>query len=352
MNIQKKINAFVKLGKILSFFKTDDSDKSDKNIINKAIKESYLHNTLFTEYNIKNAVNAISESLSENNILKWADKYLKRLSEINNPKTVGVVVPGNLPVVGFHDFFCVLISGNKFLGKLSSKDKYLLPAIADILIKTEPEFNDYIKWTEETLNSFDAIIATGSNNTSRYFKYYFDKYPNIIRRNRNGIAIITGKETEEELEALGKDIFLYFGLGCRNVSKLFVPQAYNFDLFFKSIEKYKYVDEHYKYYNNYRYNKTIYIMNKIKFFDNGFLLLKEDISIVSPVSVLYYEYYSDKKNLKKRLDLDSEKIQCVVTNDKFFDKAIPFGTSQLPQLWDYADGINVMDFLMKLNFLD
>jgi|AntAceMinimDraft_17_1070374.scaffolds.fasta_scaffold66538_1 hypothetical protein len=356
MNIQKRINAFVKLGIIISFKKTYNYNKIDKNIINKkyfdllnkAIKESYLHNRWFTEDNIRNAINAISESLSENNISKWANRYLKKLSEVNNPKIVGVVMAGNLPIVGFHDFFCVLMSGNKFLGKLSSKDKYLLPAIADILIKIEPKFNDYIKLTEDILNSFDAIIATGSDNTSRYFEYYFDKYPNIIRRNRNGIAVITGKETEKELEALGKDIFLYFGLGCRNVSKLFVPQDYNFNIFFKSIEKYKHIAEHYKYYNNYIYNKTIYIITKTKFFDNDFLLLKKEISISSPISVLYYEYYSDKKMLKKQLNLNSEKIQCIVTGDIFFDKAIPFGTSQSPQLWDYADEINTMDFLMKL----
>jgi len=353
MKIQQKIKAFAGLGKFLGYLSLDNKEKvegftqNQVNSFNELIDNSCLHNGWFIADNVRYALLSIADSLSEQNINKWIGSYAERIETRKECKTIGVVMAGNLPLVGFHDFFCVLMSGNKFLGKLSSQDKQLLPAVSDVLIEIAPGFKDYIEFTEERLESFDAVIATGSNNTSRYFEYYFGKYPNIIRKNRNGVGVITGNETEDDLKALGKDIFLYFGLGCRSISKLFVPKNYLFDNFFKAIEECKAIIDHHKYFNNYEYNKAIYLVNSIKHLDNGFLLLKEDKAIASPVSVVYYEYYSDLFKVNKRLQEETDAIQCIVSNDSDVKGSTPFGMAQSPQLWDYADGVDTMEFLLS-----
>jgi hypothetical protein len=249
--------------------------------------------------------------------------------------------------VGFHDFLSVLISGHKVLAKLSSNDKQLLPYLTGQLLVIEPGFQEFISFTEEKLENFDAVIATGSNNTARYFDYYFGKYPNIIRKNRNSVAVLNGTESAEQLEALANDIFRFFGLGCRNVSKLFIPKDYNFDNFFKAMFTWKHVINDHKYINNYDYNKAVYLMSLLPVLDNEFLLLKEDSGYSSPISVVFYEYYEDTEILRQKLDENSESIQCVVA-DGGIVAAIPFGKTQSPQLWDYADGVDTLDFLLKL----
>jgi len=253
---------------------------------------------------------------------------------------------GNIPLVGFHDFLSVLISGNSVLVKLASNDKHFLPLIAKYLEYVEPSFNSKITFTEEKLTNFDAAIATGSNNTARYFDYYFGKYPNIIRKNRNSVAVITGNETENELKGLGEDIFRYFGLGCRSVSKLFVPKNYDFDNLFKAIYEYHDIINYAKYQNNYDYNKAVYLMSEFKLLENGFLMLKEDQSYASPIASLFYEYYDDLNQLTEKLDTDTEQIQCVVSNS--IENAIPFGKTQQPSLTDYADGVDTLAFLAQL----
>ena len=234
------------------------------------------------------------------------------------------------------------------LAKLSSNDKQLLPFLAQYLISIEPEFKNLIEFTEGRLTNFDAVIATGSDNTARYFEYYFSKYPNIIRKNRNSVAVLTGDETKEEMELLADDIFRYFGLGCRNVSKIFFPEKYDFDKFFNGMFSWKHVINNHKYINNYDYNKAVYLMSNIKLLDNEYLLLKEDTGYSSPISVTFYETYANLEDVKKKLEEEADKIQAIVSNIGI-DNEIPFGTAQNPELWDYADGVDTVDFLLKLS---
>jgi len=344
----KRISAFVKLRDFLKNIHSKDLEKYSASF-DEIIHNHHQSNPWFIEENVRVAINSIAETLNEESLVKWMNNYEKKSNKVSHrAKRVGVVMAGNIPLVGFHDFLCVLISGNKFFGKLSSQDNKLLPAIAEILIEIEPDFENYIEFTEERLTSFDAIIATGSDNTSRYFEYYFGKYPNIIRKNRNAVAVFSGKETKEELKEFGKDIFMYFGLGCRNVSKLYVPEDYKFDGFFEAIFEYKDVSQYHKYMNNYEYNRSIFLLSQIKHFDNGFLLLKEDEVISSRIAVLNFEYYKNTKDVNSILKSNTEKIQCIVSNASEIDSAIPFGQTQNPQLWDYADGVDTMEFLLNL----
>lgn len=355
MNIKNRIEVFIKLGEFLKELSTGNNSSHISfvfeqyfNSVNNIIKNSEKHNPWFIEKNVRFALNSIAESLEKDNIIKWINPYREKIEKRVNCVNVGVVMAGNIPVVGFHDFLCVLMSGNRFIGKLSSDDSELLPAISKVLIEIEPDFKDKIHFTEDKLQNFDAVIATGSDNTSRYFEYYFGKYPNIIRKNRNGVAILTGDETKNDMEKLGFDIFMHFGLGCRNVSKLFVPEDYSFDQFFEGMEKFNCALNHSKYINNYDYYKSIYLINKEKHLDNGFLLLREDDSFSSPISVIFYEKYKNEKQLSDRLNSNKAKIQCILAKDNKIPEAIPFGSSQSPQLWDYADGIDTMDFLLKV----
>ena len=346
IDIERRIKAFSELGKTLVSF--EERSRNENHPLENLIRDGVHYNGWFTEENVRNAIVAIGESLSEKKIEKWLEPYTVILNNSTEPKRAGVVMAGNVPAVGFHDFLCVLMSGNGFLGKLSSDDNKLMPAIADILTGIEPAFKDYIEFTGEKLQNFDAIIATGSNNTSRYFDYYFGKYPNIIRKNRNGVAVLTGKEAISELKKLGQDIFQYFGLGCRSVSKLFVPNGYDFDRFFDALSDYKDITRHHKYNNNYDYNKSIYLLNKIEHFDNGFLIIKEDTGYASPPSVLYFEYYDNLTELAGRLKTEREFIQCIVCKPEIFPDTVTFGNAQKPELWDYADGVDTMAFLTGL----
>lgn len=368
MEFKQKINAFVLLGDFLRQFSyEDDAKPEDYNIpadrqnrcdhLNLLFKEDFEHaiissfhyNGWFTEKNVRFALGGLSRNLTEANLNLWLEKYKEQLQNKNEPKKVGVVMAGNVPMVGFHDMLCVLISGNILVGKLSSQDKILLPKIAEILIEIEPDFKSLVRFTENQLKGIDAIIATGSNNSSRYFEYYFGKFPNIIRKNRNSISILTSKETQEDLHLLGTDIFQYYGFGCRNVSKIFVPEGYDFDFFFRSVFDFQWVVENNKYANNYDYNKTLYLMRNYKLLDNGFLLLKEDTTTASPPSCLFYEYYQNEDDLVKRVSADLFHIQCIVANNISLLNTVPFGKAQNPELWDYADGVDTLEFLTGLN---
>jgi hypothetical protein len=315
--------------------------------LNAIIKDEYHYNAWFTPENVQKAVEAIGLMLNKPDLLKWLDRYPLNPKE---SKTIGLVLAGNIPLVGFHDVLCTLITGNRAQIKASAQDARLIRAVLDRLTAIEPAFKEQYTFTERLAN-FDAVIATGSNNTSRYFEYYFGKVPHIIRKNRNSVAVLTGSETSEQLYKLGHDIFDYFGLGCRNVSKLFVPNDYDFEPFFKAIEPYHNIIHHHKYNNNYDYNKSIYLVNRDKHLDNGFLLLKEDKSMTSPLAVLFFEYYDNVADLDQKLKDGSANIQCIVTKTSpsgSWGAAVPFGQSQRPALWDYADGVDTMDFLTKL----
>jgi hypothetical protein len=254
---------------------------------------------------------------------------------------------GNIPLVGFHDFLSVLITGHHVLVKQSSNDKHLLPYLAKYLEFVEPQFKGTITFTENRLENFDAVIATGSNNTARYFEYYFKEKPSIIRNNRNSVAVLTGNETPEELKNLSEDIFRYYGLGCRNVSKLFVPKGYNFDGFFEAIYHWNPIINKAKYANNYDYNKAVYLMSEFDMLENGFFMIKEDESYASPIATLFYEYYDSVSILKTNLESNKDKIQCIVSNG-FAENEIAFGATQKPQLWDYADSVDSVEFLLAI----
>jgi len=353
MHLQERINAFVALGEFLGQFSSENPEKNKNLSFNDDYFEEMLqkletaknHNGWFTSENLTYSCKCWSEALSEANLKKWTSSY--NLDD-NSEKTIAIIMAGNVPLVGFHDFVSVLISGNKVLGKLSSNDKILLPYLAKYLIEIEPKFANYITFTEQKLENFDAVIATGSNNTARYFDYYFGKYPHIIRNNRNSVAVLTGNETPKQMEALADDIFRYFGLGCRNVSKIYVPEGYNFDHFFNGMFSWKHIINSNKYINNYDYNKAVYLMSSFDLLDNEFLLLKQDTGFSSPISVVFYETYKNINDIKAKLSRDAENIQCVVS-ESGIENEIEFGAAQLPQLWDYADGVDTLDFLLKLS---
>lgn len=310
------------------------------------INNEAFHNAWFTADSVRQSVKAIGNSLNEIDLGLFLDKYDLKPPQ---PKRIGLILAGNIPMVGFHDIMCTLMTGNIALIKLSSQDSRLLRHVIQILIEIEPALKEQIIFTER-LENFDAIIATGSNNTSRYFDYYFGKVPNIIRKNRNSIALLSGYETPEQLTLLGHDIFDYYGLGCRNVSCLLVSEGYDFTTFFEAIESFHPVINHHKYHNNYDYNKAIYLVNKERHLDNGFLLLKQDDKLTSPLAVLFYQTYSTLDDAIEKLKSRSDEIQCVVSQMKIEldNQVVAFGQSQAPKLWDYADGVDTMQFLVGL----
>lgn len=345
-------NCFVELGHFLSQFNENKTIKKEaiKNNdsffekFNDLIQLSQSHNNWFTPENVFFAIQSWAEALTDENLSTWLSNYT---FENTAPKKIGLILAGNIPLVGFHDFLCVLISGNHALIKTSSNDQHLIKFLANYLIALDERLKERITFIEGKLEGFDAVIATGSNNTARYFEYYFGSKPNIIRKNRNSVTVLTGNESQEELEALGEDIFRYFGLGCRNVSKLFVPKNYNFDAFFKGMFVHKDIIEYEKYANNYDYNKAVYLMSLFQILDNGFMTIKEDTSYASPISSVFYEYYESLEDVKKRLEADQELIQCVVSNG-CIPHSFTFGEAQKPKLADYADQVDTLQFLNNL----
>ena len=353
MDIETRKEAFIRLGEILRTFAAGPEVKSPDHEYHKmlqgAVEKAGIANPWFTTFSVREALNSIGSNLRKKHLEKWAGQYPELGKLYGPPQKIGVVNAGNIPFVGFHDFLSVLLSGNIYYGKLSSKDEHLPKAIATIISDIEPEFRERILFEKKFLKQFDAIIATGSNNTSRYFHYYFSRYPHIIRKNRNGVAVLTGAEDDGELARLADDIFLYFGMGCRNVSKLYVPEDFNLDRLFSNMEHYRWTIDNHKYSNNYDYNKAIYTMNLVSHLDNGFLLLREDEQIASPISTLHYERYHNLNEVRNALDQKKPQIQCIVSHSEKFPEAMDFGQAQYPPLWDYADNLDTMRFLTSLN---
>ena len=352
ISIQNRITAFAKLGDFLNQFSIDNIIKKDNIEFNEIFFDGFLHqikiaqenNSWFTKDNILFSIYNWSKSLNKNNLTN----FTKSVSlDTENTKKVAIIMAGNIPLVGFHDFLSVLITGHSVLVKQSSNDKHLLPFIAKYLEYIEPSFKGKITFTEEKLEDFDAVIATGSDNTARYFEYYFKNKPNIIRKSRNSVAVITGNDTTEDFTKLSEDVFQYFGLGCRSVSKLYVPKDYNFDAFFTGMYAKKEIINNAKYANNYDYNKAVYLMSEFDLLENGFLMIKEDASYSSPIATVFYEYYDNEIDLKIKLHQDKEKIQCIVAKD-FIENEVVFGQTQHPELTDYADGVNTLEFLAEL----
>lgn len=335
-NLEKRIAPFVSLGKLLK-----------TNAIEEITYRAQSQNHWFTPEFVAESLRSIASAyLEEDNLRKWLQKY--PASEEVMPQKIGVVMAGNIPAVGFHDMLCVLLSGHHFFAKLSSDDRLLMLFLIQKLTELEPALAERIT-VAERLNDADAYIATGSDNTARYFEYYFSKKPHIIRRNRTSVGVLNGHETTEELDALGRDVLQYFGLGCRNVSKVYVPEGYLFDTFYETIE-YKastYINHH-KYFNNYEYNRSVYLVNREPHFDNGFLMMRQSEALVSPISVLFYETYASTEELTAKLATQSEKIQCIVSQNGWFPNSLSLGQAQAPTLFDYADGVDTMAFLTSL----
>lgn len=352
MNLEQRINAFVKLGEFLGQFSYNGIQKKEHIPHNELFFDGFSHqikvaqeqNGWFTNENIIYALESWSKSLNNKNIIQWIKNY--NFNHVNE-KTVAIIMAGNIPLVGFHDFLAVLISGHEVLVKQSSNDKHLLPFLVKYLEHVEPQFKGKITFTDGKLEHFDAVIATGSDNTARYFEYYFKNKPSIIRKNRNSVAILNGNESEDQLKALSEDIFRYYGLGCRNVSKLFVPKNYNFEAFFKGVFHWSSIIDGAKYANNYDYNKAVYLMSEFDILENGFLMIKEDVSFASPIATIFYEYYADEIKLKEKIEKNKANIQCIVGHG-FDSNEIAFGKTQKPNLWDYADDVDTIAFLLKI----
>ncbi len=337
MKLEERINAFTRLGG-----KIDNLSNKERETIHQHVARS---NPWFTPDSINLSLSGITYLLKENNLTRWVKSYSE--STKKNIK-IGMAMAGNIPLVGFHDYLCVLLSGHQAVIKLSTQDAYLLPVIHAWLIELEPRFKDSVHF-EERLKNIDGMIATGSDNTARYFEFYFRKIPHIIRKNRSSVAIIMGEEEKPQLKDLAQDVFSYFGLGCRNVSKLFVPEGYEFNNLFESWEDYKEIIHHHKYANNYDYQKSILLMNKTPHLDNGFILLTQNNQLVSPISVVYFETYTTLSDLKKKLLAQRNKIQCMVSAHGWYKESVPFGKAQFPELADYSDGVDTMKFLSEIN---
>lgn len=315
--------------------------------LEQAVHQTCINNLWFTPNSVADALQSIARNyLSEQKLRQWLNGY-KVQNMPEKSKKIGLVMAGNIPLVGFHDFLCVFICGHQSQIKLSSKDSYLFPYLASLLIKIDAKTNNYINITHQ-LKDFDAVIATGSNNSARYFNYYFGKYPHIIRKNRSALAILSGNETAEDLTLLGKDIFQYFGLGCRNVSKIMVPRGYDFPFLLRNLEQYASVMQHNKYKNNYDYYYSVHLLNGMIHFASDFLILLENNTVSSPVSVLHYEYYENEDDLNNKLIEQHEQIQCIVAAPDLKGNFLPFGQAQQPELWDYADKVDTMQFLMNI----
>ena len=334
MTLTERIEGFSGLGKALR------SENWDA-----LIEKAYRQNGWFTPESCAFAIANWGTLLTDKNLADWVARY--PLNEILTKK-IGIVSAGNIPLAGFHDFLCILLANHTAQLKLSAKDDILLKGISQRLIEIAPRFKDRIQFLSGVLPACDAVIATGSDNAAKHFEYYFKNTPHIVRRNRNSVAVMDGQENEGDLRGLAKDIFTYFGLGCRNVSKVFIPTGYDLDLIFRGLFEWKEIAKNNKYISNYEYNKTLYLLNKESLLENGFIVLKESSELSSPVGVLFYEYYSNLNDLNEKLVSIKDKIQCIVNRKGEFFSNVQFGEAQCPKLFDYADGFDTLQFLTNL----
>lgn len=338
MTLKKRIALLVQLGEFLL---------SEDEFLKAVMGRTHYNNGWLTVENCEKATKAIATNfLQKEQLENWAATY--GVGDMDAPQKVGIVMAGNIPLVGFHDMLSVFLAGHHSLIKLSDKDKFLLPHLIKKMGDWEEDAKAYFTVIER-LAGFDAVIATGSNNSARYFEQYFGKYPNIIRKNRNAVAVLDGTETSEELAALSNDIFEYYGLGCRNVSKIYVPRDYDFVPLLEATHEYKKIVLNSKYKNNFDYNYAMYILNGVEYKANGCIMMIENEAIPSRIASLHYEFYDKADNLVQDLKAKSTQIQCVISKMNLINiEAIPFGKAQKPSLTDYADGVDTMEFLMSL----
>lgn len=330
------------LSKICKELAEETIDSAQMNSKWNQLVEKSLHvNPWFTRESINSSLTGLSLMLELEDLQNWYHRY----SDLPRPesKRVGMVLAGNIPFVGFHDVFCAAIAGHSVVAKCSVQDQLLLPALMELFYQSTNYKGFDVEWVKGKMPEIDAMIATGSNNTSRYFEYYFSSIPHIIRKNRSAVAMLTGRETEEDLRKLGPDILSYFGLGCRNVSKIYVHDDFEIDRFFKAIYDFHPIINHHKYANNYDYYRALWMLNREDLLDNGFLILRPSEAIASPIATVFYERYSSESELRTELKSRAKEIQCIVS---LVD--VPFGLAQRPRLWDYADGIDTMKFLLTI----
>ncbi|GGZ25885.1 acyl-CoA reductase [Echinicola pacifica] len=337
MTAKQRIEAFIALGNKIEACSDQELDD--------LFRRAENNNSWFTPEQVNMAIKGIRELLLEKPLLQWANRY--SLPDGFRGLKIGVLMAGNIPGVGFHDLMMVLLAGYQAHVKLSSNDQVVIKWLVAQLRELAPELADRV-FFEEMLKAKDAYIATGSDNSARYFEYYFGKYPSIIRKNRTSVAVLNGQETSEDYLALAGDVFQYFGLGCRNVSKVYLKSEQQIKDFYDAIEAYQLITSQHKYLNNYDYNKSIYLVNGEPHLDNGFLLTKNSSDLVSPVAVLYYEIYEEAEQLKALLSEQESKIQCVVSKDAWFEGSLAFGEAQCPGVEDYADHVDTMAFLLGL----
>jgi len=335
----KRKEALVALGLHLKNYTSSDPNYTK---LQTCVDWAQAANGWFTKESIEETIHNWGATLNEQDITQWSKPYN---FSFQSQKNILLILAGNIPMVGFHDIISVWLSGHNALVKCASKDEHLLPYMTRFLEVHTAE--TAFTFVDKPTNHFDAVIATGSNNSARYFEYYFGNYPHIIRKNRNGVAVLSGNETKKEMESLGKDILQYFGIGCRNVSKVYLPEGYDLNTLFGGIYPLAKVIEHAKYANNYDYNKAVFIMSEQDFQDNGFFLLKKDTRFSAPIACLHYQFYKKETEMIKELQQNKESIQCIVSSLKI-PNALPFGTAQKPALWDHADGKDTLLFLSKL----
>lgn len=348
MTITEKNNILLRLGKILHHLAEGDQwpgydlgiNEDEYNNLRELIETVHVYNGWFKEQEVKRAFKNIASWLNEEELSTWVQKYPVKDA---SGKKVAIIMAGNIPLVGFHDFLSVFLAGHIAVVKMSSEDRHLFPALIKTMSLFDERIWEWLEIAEKPIGGFDAVIATGSDNSARYFESYFGKYPNIIRKNRSSIAVLTGEESEEELQQLGHDIFDYYGLGCRNVAQIWLPQNFEINRFFEAIYDFNEVINHHKYANNYDYNRAVFLLNDEKILDNGFLLLKEDASLHSPLAVLHYQRYDKASEVENFIGEQNDNIQVVVGRGY-----LPFGSTQCPNLDDYADGVNTMEFLTAL----
>ena len=340
---QHSIPAFVALGQLFRDYISGDysENKWIKSLDNTLVNASN-QNKWFTKENLDFCVNTWGNTLTETNLNTWLRAYPEAQK---HEQRLGLVLAGNIPLVGLHDVLCGLACGYSIEIKYSSNDDVLLPFVVKFLMEKQPEWQGKIHFTDGKLEKFDRVIATGSNNTARYFEYYFRDVPHIIRKTRNGIAVLNGEETETELSALCTDILQYFGLGCRSVSHLMVPEGYDFNALFLALYEHRDIIHHNAYANNYDYNKAVYLMQEEDLLDNGFMMLKKDSGLNSPIACVHYSKYTTLGEAQKTLVNAQDNIQCVVSN--CIENSLAFGQTQHPKLSDYADHIDTMEFLLK-----
>ena len=339
--VEQHIEGFKKLGQYLRGIKAQTSEYAP---LFECIQKAQHHNGWFTQEDCLKALGAWGEVLQARALQEWTSQYNFGATA---PKNIGLILAGNIPLVGFHDVLCVLLCGQNTTIKLATTDPLLIPFLYQKLKEFSPLFENRLQFTQDRLENFDAVIATGSNNAARYFEHYFAKVPHIIRKNRNGIAVLSGEESKEELAGLAQDIVQYFGLGCRSISKVYLPEGYDLNNIFGTLYPHADLMDSAKYANNYDYNKAVYLMSEFDLLDNGFMLLREHDSFGSPVACLHYSFYKDLPSLEKELLEKAEEIQCVSTH-LALPQAVLLGKAQQPALWEYADGVDPISFLLEL----